>query len=214
MLMAAAGSVKPRPSFVASAKAQNTTGAATLDIGKPSGVSQGDLMVAFVGTDDAGGMCTWTPPAGWTEVRDQGLWPNLTVAYKVAGASEGSSYTWTGSDTVGLKSGVIAAYRGAAYDTVGTIGTASSGGNCTAGGVTAASDNSILLGCFFVGVAARTFPAPSGMSSVNSDADTSAPSWALFSENIGAGATGSRSSDPSGTTGSVAGVLLAIKPGE
>ena len=201
------------PSFLASAKAQNSTGTATLVISKPSGVAAGHLLVAFVGTDEVAGMSTWTVPSGWTELRDQGLWPHLCVAYKVAGASEGSSYTFTSSDTGGLKSGVIVAYTGAAYDTVGAIGTASSGGNCTAPQVTVAADNSVLLAAFFVAVASSSFPAPSGMNSLDSDAGSTSPSWNVFAQAVNAGASGSRASNPSGAAGNVAGVLLSIKPG-
>jgi len=81
----------------------NTTGSFTIN--KPSGVVSGDLMIASLGTVSS---ATVTAPAGWT-IKYQGSYTSnggpslLAVMYRVAGASEPSS--WTGSYTGGSSYG-------------------------------------------------------------------------------------------------------------
>lgn len=74
---------------------------------KPTGVASGDTMIAVVTHD--GAATTVTPPAGWTELTYQsGTDINLGIYYKVAGSSEGSSYTFTISESRALAVGIIA----------------------------------------------------------------------------------------------------------
>lgn len=75
----------------------------TITIDKPSGTVSGDLLFAFVGIRRN---TTWTVPAGWTELQDQKCTTVGTasvVAWKTAGGSEGSNYTFTpaASDPMG-----------------------------------------------------------------------------------------------------------------
>jgi hypothetical protein len=68
---------------------------------KPPGTTEGDLLIATVATDGstAGSM---SPPAGWTAVdlADQSAAVTYGVWWKLAGASEPASYTfsWSGSE--------------------------------------------------------------------------------------------------------------------
>lgn len=100
---------------------QNTAGFTNqITINKPTGVSEGDLLLAVVGWENNQTPASWTSvPSGWTEIVDRqecGGSPTrpctFSVWYKVAGASEPSSYTWQASISgVGLM-GVISAYSG------------------------------------------------------------------------------------------------------
>lgn len=70
-------------------------------INKPTGTVEGDLLVGFF-IDDATGQ-TLNLPAGWTAIGTQfndGIMHGI-LGYKIAGASEPSTYTWsiTGSTT-------------------------------------------------------------------------------------------------------------------
>lgn len=98
-------------SFVNAATTIN--GAGSVVVNKPTGTLQGDIMVAQIcnvtqNTAPAGAGV----PTGWTALDPVG---NATVGwwtglyYKVAGASEGASYTWTAAGTL---DGGIESWRG------------------------------------------------------------------------------------------------------
>jgi hypothetical protein len=64
-------------------------------ISKPTGTAEGDLLIVAL-IDDAAGNPTL--PDGWTLINDiESSSSELTVAYKVAGGSEGSDYTFAGT---------------------------------------------------------------------------------------------------------------------
>ena len=71
--------------------------ATSIDLAKPAGVVEGDLMVAFLSKDDDNDI---TPPAGWTLIEsDTGSASVRVICYwKEAGASEPSDYTFTGDN--------------------------------------------------------------------------------------------------------------------
>jgi hypothetical protein len=96
-------------------------------VNKPTGVVEGDIMFAYIlhfnGTDRLAGI-----PTGWILIggRHKNVNYNQALYYKVAGAGEGSSYTFTLSS--GSKLGVtISAYRGC-FDTTNPIDVYSSDG--------------------------------------------------------------------------------------
>lgn len=191
--------------FVASAVKQNTANATTLVITKPTGTVDGDIMIAFMGL--LNGVGTWTPPAGWTKLSDTS---SSSMAYKVA-SGEGANYTFT-DDVSDLLSGVIVTYRYAAYD--GSVSANYSLSNpIVATTITATVNSSLLIAAYLANSTGQTFSAPSGMLVLVSDSDaTYAPSWAVFTQGINAGATGSRSStvSPSLAVGTFA--MIALKP--
>lgn len=86
----------------------------SLTINKPTGTAEDDILVAFIyssdGTDAFGSV---TVPSGWTAVGsiEVGGGGNGGCWRKVAGASEGSSYTWSNINSSHLI-GVIGAYSG------------------------------------------------------------------------------------------------------
>ncbi len=77
-----------------------TGGASTLVLTKPTGTAQGDLLVAGI-TVDGGSAISVTSPAGWTLLRRTDASTNLSLLsyWKLAGASEASSYTFTVTST-------------------------------------------------------------------------------------------------------------------
>ncbi|MBM2322240.1 MULTISPECIES: hypothetical protein [Marivita] len=190
--------------FVAASEAQITS-STSLVINKPAGVVEGDIMVAFLTINSRK---TISAPAGWTTILPHsGNEGEPMVAYKVAGSSEGASYSFPSG--LGNLTGSIVAYRNTIYDTVGLEATAS-GGVITAPSITVAAADSVLLACF--SASSGTFSSPtSGLTEVISDQDATNPNIIVYSEEgIAAGATG----DKSVTNGSTkaGGVLLALGP--
>ena len=78
-------------------------GATSLIIDKPAGTAAGDLLIAAVATD-GNTVASLAPPAGWNviHVGDQGGNVTFGVWWKLAGASEPGTYTfsWSGSEHV------------------------------------------------------------------------------------------------------------------
>lgn len=198
------------PQFIASAQNQNTTSGTTLAINKPSGTIQGDLMIAFMSSGGTATNRTWSTPSGWTELVDQNNPPNFLAAYKVAGASEGSSYTFTMSSTANDKAGTILTYRRATYDVISSL--ASGGSSLTLSSIAASSANSVLIAALFVPSASQTITQSGGstMTVKVTDNDGNSPSFRVFDESVSAGATGTRSFSLGGST--TAGLMLLIKP--
>ena len=107
-----------------------------LTVQKPSGTIEGDMMVAWLCGDSATRKNV-TTPSGWSVIYNQSS-PDLGGSaqmfgyYKVATASEPSSYGFTFSGSVGFSKGVLTSW----YDT-GGVGTWSvvdlGGGNKTFG---------------------------------------------------------------------------------
>ena len=72
--------------FVVATPANNGAGATTLVINKPTGVAQGDVMLAAVTASGTGAV---TAPSGWTVVKNTtGTALRQASYYKVAGAGE------------------------------------------------------------------------------------------------------------------------------
>jgi len=198
-----------RPSilFVASARTQNTVIGDTLTINKPTGTVQGDLMIAVISANGSSG--TWTSPAGWTEVADEGSRPNLCFSYRVAGASEGASYTFTCSFNNQRTTGCILTYRNAAYDAVGAF--AENTDPIVAPAVTASAAASVLIGAAVRDAPNVTISTPSGMTARVTDNDADQNSYIVCDQYVNAGSTGTRSFTM-GNSGNTSGALLVIKP--
>lgn len=193
------------PTFIASATSET---ADPLVISKPTGTAQNDLMIAIM-CAEAGKQTSWSGDTGWTEVADQGIRPSLRIAYKVAGPSEGASYTFTPSAGGLTVSGCILTYRYATYDTIGSVATAAD--PLVASQITVASDFSVLIAAFARSAASITCTTPTGMTARVTQNNATDPSYLVADERVLAGATGTRSSTVGSTT-NVAGVLLSIKP--
>jgi hypothetical protein len=191
------------PVLVAASAVAAPAEGTSIAVSKPSGVVAGDVMVALVAGDSDDG---WTAPSGWTAV----LTAQNCIAWKVAGGSEGSSYTFNSDrpKSDGEFSGVIVAYRHCVLDTVGTLGTGSAGAACVAPGISL-SALGVLLGLFASG-GGGLFTTPDGMIQIVNYAGSGRPGIAVFAQQMSAGATGTRQSTP-GNLGASSGILMALK---
>ncbi len=95
------------PTFRSSAAKGATSGVQSLVINKPAGTAQGDVMVAAISIRPSTATINIS---GWTLVRrinnSSGNSNSLAVYYKVAGASEPSSYTWSLASSTGSAGGI------------------------------------------------------------------------------------------------------------
>jgi hypothetical protein len=179
----------------------------TITVAKPTGTSDGDLMVAFMSNYNAGTTYLWTGAAGWTEAADLNAKPSARVAYKVA-SSEGASYDFVAGQSLNIA--YIVTIRRGTYDAVGSF--ASDGASIVAPEITCAVENSLLL-AFMATPAVHPLNAapptpPSGMNLVCNYSDVSA----VFQQRVGAGLTGTRTSTLAAGTGVVTGILVSISP--
>lgn len=200
---------RKKPAFIASSQVSNSSSSTTLVIPKPSGVMEGDILLAFVATAGSTSR-TWAGDSGWAQLAQSNQGPNLRVAYKIASGSEGSSYTFVVSSP-SILGGCILAYRGAAYDKVGSIASPV-GSPLVIPEIVVSSDDSILIAAgFAAGVAPATFAVPTGMTSraLNNGSN---PVFRVCDANVGSGPTGNRSM-PLVTGDYVCGVMLSIGPG-
>lgn len=102
--------------FVASSSAGNNgSSSASVVVNKPSGVVEGDVMIASYTSNTS----FWNIPSGWTAILSQLSGGSASmrtgVAYKVAGSSEPSNYTFTkdvGSPDSAPQTVTILAFRG------------------------------------------------------------------------------------------------------
>jgi len=198
---------QPGPILISSASTSNSTSSTTLVINKPTGTLEGDLMV---GVMSSGNDRTWTGATGWTEVADQGATGSLRVAYKIAGAGEAATYTFTASSSATC-SGAIATYRNASYDAIGTITTSAS--PLVVSEVTASVDYARILSWVSRTAASITITGPANMQTISIDADANAPSNLLEQDSAAsyAGGSGTRSFVVGSATG-VGGALISVKP--
>lgn len=205
--------VGPYP--IAQATTQNTSNGTSLVINKPTGTREGDLMVAYLlgggGTQSSPG---WSGPTGWTYavniVGGANGRPFNAIAYKVAGASEGASYTFT-ANTSRTLAGTIATYRNAAYDASGANTSGLSPLVVTA--VTASVDFARVIGIAGRDAASITITGPATMDSIITQADATAPSWLIEQDQTVSlsGSSGTRSFVVGSTT-NVNGILHTVKP--
>lgn len=197
----------PTPSFINYAFTQNVGTGVNLVVNKPTGTADGDLMVALM---SANGTTSWSGATGWTEIADQAADAALRVAYKVAGASEPSSYTFTPGNNARQLSGYIVTYRSGSYGAIGTI--AANASTLVVTGPSASSDGAVLLGfATRTTSVANSLVPPVGMQTIYADNAADLPESIVVSQIVIAGATGTKSFAEMTTTYS-AGVLLTIEP--
>jgi hypothetical protein len=134
-----------------------------LTINKPT-VSVGDVMVASIAVLD-GSIGNVTAPTGWTQIARTDNDVNVTLIsyWKVASASEPSTYTWTIDEQTKAVGG-ITPYTG--VDTTNPINTVAGntgfGTTATTSAITASAPNEEVIALFATDVS-KTFSAPTGM---------------------------------------------------
>lgn len=130
-----------RPRYIASAGTRTTS--SSVIVNKPTGTVEGDLMIAFIMAGSSG--VTPTYPSGWTQsILDTTGNNSGAVAYKVAGASEGASYTFTVGGSFGRNVQIVT-IRNAKNLTVGTY---DEGSDATLVAPSITAEPGILLGWF------------------------------------------------------------------
>lgn len=190
----------PEITFIASATGTSNSSPTTCN--KPTGTAQGDLMIAFMYTDGTG---VWTAPSGWTQVQNT----DQSIMYKVAGASEPSSYSFV-STKAGFRYVAITTYRNAAYDVIGTATTATTT-TVTVPAITLSSSRSTVF-LFTSAIGNLTgWNTPTGFTSLLTNTN---PYSYLFSKSgVASGSTGTVSLTRTGTSASAqSAVLVGIKP--
>lgn len=176
-------------SFVA-ATTQIQNSGTTISINKPTGVADGDLMVAVLYVQGAT-TPNLTPPPGWvSRGTDTGTNTRAQVFTKIAGSSEPANYVFTSSTTISTGSGAIAAYRGAILignDAFSAI--FSTGNEVVAPSVVTAGPNAKLVAGFMT---AALGTGVAGMTN-RVALDNGTRDVAIFDQDIAsAGATGTR----------------------
>ncbi len=89
----------------------------TVPVSLPSGVQQGDTLIAQIIVHDATGSDVPTHPGGWSSIRNDSVGGGTSnqatswLYYRTAGGSEPGSYTWTITSNFAV--GVMGAWRGA-----------------------------------------------------------------------------------------------------
>lgn len=180
----------------ASQSTATPTSGSDVVLSKPTGTVEGDVLVAFI-TVNWTSTPTITPPSGWTQV---GTWgasgassTHAGVWYKVAGASEPTSYTWTISTTMTDSGSAIVRYTPTAPTTPpGIIDAAAAGSTATpavAPSVTTTGTGDTLIALFTASTAGST---PTGMTARVALDRTGAGAWIYDELLTTAGATGTR----------------------
>lgn len=129
-------------------------------VNAPTGIVSGDMLIACVYTEVASG--TWTPPSGWTLLDaqvDTGSTAWLHTYYKVATASEPSTYTWTQPAGGWTSIRIVCFNSGGATLSIDQHGASNSASNSASPNVTttASGDAVIIFGANYNG-ASNTSP--------------------------------------------------------
>lgn len=134
------------------------TGAPDLTINKPSGLAEGDLMIAFLGISDVGlnSTATWTL-SGWTEIaqqRNANTGGAILVKVASSGDASASNFTFTSSEGAGDAVGALVRISGSAFsgsaNIVVSVGESENQNPTFATPLTPISPNSLLF-MFVVG---------------------------------------------------------------
>lgn len=190
---------------------------------KPTGVAANDILFALL-TRGGDVNDVTSVPAGWTLLQGytRSTAERWWLYYKVAGASEGDTYTWQWANPQ-KSMGLIVAYRDG-FNTSDPIDASSNGeyltGNTTlrATGVTVSADDSplIMVGGVLYATAPVTFSAPTSPGTFTEDLDTgnATPDWwgCFYSLVVAAGATGNVDATMDSSQTSKHAFLVALKP--
>lgn len=165
----------------------------------------GDLLLAFM-VGSFSGTSDWTQ-ASWIQLYDRNGNGGPAIFYKIAGSSEPSTYTFSQANNNSY-SGAMAVFRNAQVDVVGTA--ALDTDPLVAPSISVSENNSILIGFYGANSASRTPSTPTGMSNIIMDNNASSPSFAVFTQTVNLGSSGTRSSTI-GNNNATTGILLSLK---
>lgn len=211
----------PRPTFHGSATGFSSyPSGTTVSINRPSGTRDGDLLLAFISAYGAGVSAV---PEGWAELANQAIGGSsgLRIYWRVAAATDPSSWTWTFSAAASVThNGLIVAYGSAGGISARSMQADTSGtnsGDMTAPSVTTVVAYSLLVCCWWhASAAGRDIAPPAGMTERAQSADTglgAPPVLTAAEESIpSAGATGSRVATSTTNASDRAGASVAVEP--
>ena len=188
--------------YTSQASATPTSGT-TVVVNKPSGTADGDVLIAMVSVRGSSLPGSLTAPGGWTGLTQYASgFARHGVFYKVAGASEGASYTFTVDTTIVDAVGAILRYAPSAPTTppgvVDATGYATPATPGVAPSVTATGDQDTLIALF---TTANTVGAtPTGMTQRVAIDGGSSGAWIYDELLAAAGATGTRTWAGSGSS--------------
>lgn len=188
----------------------------TVTITKPTGVAEGDLLLAQVTVTAIS-----TEPSGWTTITTVNAGAgSVRTYYKVAGAAEPANYAWTYSENTTFKGGGIARGTGASFAPLDSFDTATVNNDITPSfdnEVTPTVANSAIL--FFI--AAAEFQGTTSAYAIVEDDPTWTEVWEIsgatqsmvfaYAVRPEVTATGNSSCTFSGEADSV-GQLVVMKP--
>jgi hypothetical protein len=196
--------------------------ATSLSLNKPAGTAQGDLLVATV-SHQGGSLRSVTPPSGWTAVPNTDFSNSTNVRihayYRLAGASEPSSYTFTLTGGSGqAMTGGILDITGANTGTPINASGGQSNGSATSKSVPAPSITTTVNNALLIYAGAAQVSAtwgPPGLMTTQWQGSTSG-SYNVSNESAiqalaSSGATGTRSALLS-TSGKSVADMIAIAP--
>lgn len=199
--------------------ATTATGTNLVTLDKPTGVVENDLMIVFITTFEA---LSFTPPSGWTLLYSNpaGTYSEQWCYYRIAGASEPSSYSWSLSGIDEIVGTMSAWYN---VDTTTPIDAYLASDDTTAGttqvadAITIVTDGALLLAVagFNNDTAGGTTAStpPSGMTEL-SDAATTQWTWqsAAYQAGMATGTTGTRTFSLNQLVSESATALVALRP--
>lgn len=199
----------------------------SLVIPVPAGTIAGDVMIATLATRPSGS--SFSAPSGWTSFADttqtNDVTARMTSYWRVATASEPSSYTWGFSGSVSSGAvGTIASFSGVDNVTpINVFGTTATGSSLShaAPSVTTTAANTMLVTSHMFTSVTSDWSVPAGMTEMADIASEARPSTLGLSMSedyqtiAAAGATGARTAVAS-ATGTNAGYgiarSVALKP--
>lgn len=215
LLCFASGVVSAAASYVGnSLDAQGGNSTSSFVLTKPTGVAENDLLITQIGYRSSS--ATVTAPTGWTLIRSivQGTLTQR-VYYKYAGASEGTSYTWSFSTSVRM-SAAVSAFRGveAGIAPLDSDSAGGSGTSITAPALSFSSSDVVLLTFFGVTNGSSSFSTPTSMGEFVDWGSGAGPNGATIAAH--AAALNGATSTPAKTStaadnGSLSGISVAFR---
>lgn len=162
------GSVLGAPFFQGIGITTQTAISASVVLTPDQTPASGDFLVVSIGSSTVNSAETFTAPSGWTLIRSTNnvaaLGANLNSYYKLAGAGEPSSYTWTGGQGTAHTATII---RLTAVHTTAPIN-AESGSTGSATDPVSPDITTTAANCFMISVCAQansltqTYTPPAG----------------------------------------------------
>jgi hypothetical protein len=194
------------------ATSATTAAGASVAPSRPTGVVSGDVLVAVVTHDGSADTITAT---GWTLLGSAtGTDINGAIYYKVAGGSEGASYTFSTANSHALAAAVVAYYNvDTAYTPIDgySIQANAAGANMSASTVWASSTVGELV--FLGGVSNNTSSTPpAGMAELIDAGATGIRVYVADQTLAAAGAVGTKTATISSSSFASIGALIMLRP--